>query len=79
MKQNQPMSGGGVSLSTYTKRGRAKIIDPSEAVYGGHYDLAEFIAAYGLTPLEAREIFIRIGPTRTDLDRYMQGRRSSVV
>jgi hypothetical protein len=79
MKQNQHTSGGGVSLSTYTKRGRAKIIDPSEAVYGGHYDLAEFIAAYGLTPLDAREIFIRIGPTRADLDQYMQERRSSMV
>ncbi|MBD9650350.1 hypothetical protein M2267_005647 [Ensifer sp. KUDG1] len=79
MKHNQPMSSSGVSLSAYTKRRRAKIIDPSEAVYGGHYDLAEFIAAYGLTPLDAREIFVRIGPTRTDLDRYMHERRSSLI
>ena len=74
MAQHQPASYE-TKPSAAAKRGRAKIINPSEAVYYGHYDLAEFIAKYGLTPLVAREIFGRVGPARSDLDKYMTERR----
>lgn len=74
MAQHQPASYGNKPREPAT-RGRARIINPTEAVYHGHYDLAEFIAMYGLTPLDAREIFARIGPARSDLDRYMKAHR----
>ncbi len=69
MKQHQAASQG---VKPLTRRSRAKVINPLESVYYGHYDLTEFIAKYGLTPLDARQIFERIGPARTDLDRYMR-------
>ncbi|MBD9510487.1 hypothetical protein IB265_27355 [Ensifer sp. ENS10] len=78
MAQHQPASDGSAP-SAPAKRGRAKIINPSEAVYYGHYDLAEFIAKYGLTPLVAREIFGRVGPARSDLDKYMNEPRQHLA
>ncbi|KSV68809.1 hypothetical protein N183_31060 [Sinorhizobium sp. Sb3] len=78
MAQDQPASYGS-KPSAPAKRGRAKIINPSEAVYSGHYDLAEFIAKYGLTPLVAREIFGLVGPARRDLDKYMNERRQHLA
>lgn len=54
------------------RRVRARSVDPAEAVYRGHYDLAEFIARYRLTPMEAKEIFIQLGPSRSSLDQYMR-------
>ncbi len=78
MAQHQPASYGNKPRAL-AKRGRARIINPSEAVYHGHYDLAEFIAMYGLTPLDAREIFARIGPARSDLDRYMKAHRPDMA
>ncbi|OCP09087.1 MULTISPECIES: hypothetical protein [unclassified Ensifer] len=76
MKRDQPASRAFKSIggSDVVKRVRAKVIDPAEAVYRGHYDLAEFIARYGLTPMEAREIFVRLGPARSNLDQYMRER-----
>ncbi|HEV7310334.1 hypothetical protein [Ensifer sp.] len=56
------------------RRGRARVIDPAEAVFNGHYDLAEFIARYGLAPMEARRILEDVGPARSALDRYMRER-----
>lgn len=38
------------------------------------YDLEEFINAYHLQPLEAREIFSRTGPYKADLDKAMIAR-----
>ena len=78
MAQHQPASHGSIP-SAPAKRGRAKIINPSEAVYYGHYDLSEFIAKYGLTPLVAREIFGRVGPARSDLDKFMNERRQHLA
>ncbi|MBV7520870.1 hypothetical protein [Ensifer sp. ENS12] len=78
MAQHQPASDGSIP-SAPAKRGRAKIINPLEAVYYGHYDLAEFIAKYGLTPLVAREIFGRVGPARSDLDKYMNEPRQHLA
>ncbi len=39
------------------------------------YDLEEFIAASGLPPLEAREIFAKHGPYKADLDHLIPARR----
>ncbi|MGF6176772.1 hypothetical protein [Ensifer sp. 4252] len=38
------------------------------------YDLEEFIAASGLPPLEAREIFAKHGPYKVDLDHLIRAR-----
>lgn len=38
------------------------------------YDLEEFIRAYRLSPLAAREIFARAGPRRVDLENAMDAR-----
>ncbi|WP_457583561.1 hypothetical protein [Ensifer canadensis] len=38
------------------------------------YDLEEFIAASGLPPLAAREIFVKHGPYKADLDRLIRAR-----
>lgn len=38
------------------------------------YDLEEFIAASGLPPLEAREVFAKHGPYKTDLDQLIRQR-----
>lgn len=65
MRQSQP--------SEMARRARRKTIEPFDAVFQGHYDLTEFIAKYRLTPLEAREIFERLGPARGALDAYMRG------
>ncbi|KSV88519.1 hypothetical protein [Sinorhizobium sp. GL28] len=56
------------------RRVRARAVDPAETVYRDHYDLAEFIARYGLTPMKAREIFVQLGPSRSNLDQYMRER-----
>lgn len=76
-KQKQAIPGEGKPSTVRpgpSRRIRASVINPWEAVYHGHYDLAEFIAKYGLKPMEAREIFARIGPTRTNLDQFMTQR-----
>ncbi|MBZ7927663.1 hypothetical protein LAC81_37635 (plasmid) [Ensifer adhaerens] len=59
------------------KRGRRKAIRPFESVFRGHYDLTEFIAKYRLAPLQAREIFERVGPARAALDKYMAAHEGS--
>lgn len=69
MPQDQPPK-----VSVPLRSVRAKAINPVDAVYRGHYDLAEFVARYGLPPLKAREIFERIGPARRELDKYMHDR-----
>ncbi|WP_457585875.1 hypothetical protein [Ensifer canadensis] len=38
------------------------------------YDLEEFILAYSLAPLAAREIFAKAGPRRIDLANAMDAR-----
>jgi hypothetical protein len=43
---------------------------------GVHYDLAEFIAAYNLTPPEARDLFARFGPSKRELDLLMKAKRA---
>jgi hypothetical protein len=40
--------------------------------WSDRYDLEEFIAAYHLTPLAAREIFVKFGPQKAELDRKMK-------
>lgn len=76
MKRNQPRSHESKKPDRpgAAKSVRARTINPAELIYRGHYDLAEFIAKYGLAPMEARDIFVRIGPTRSGLDRYMSER-----
>ena len=76
MKDNKPASRDFRSTGGRDgpKRVRARVIDPAEVVYRGHYDLAEFIARYGLAPMEAREILLRYGPARANLDQYMRER-----
>jgi hypothetical protein len=39
------------------------------------YDLEEFILAYSLAPLAAREIFAKAGPRRLDLANAMDARK----
>ncbi|MET4691089.1 hypothetical protein AB7M37_004726 [Sinorhizobium fredii] len=34
---------------------------------GVHYDLAGFMAAYNLSPPEARDLFARFGPSKCEL------------
>ncbi|HEV7323333.1 MAG TPA: hypothetical protein VGO04_32415 [Ensifer sp.] len=68
-REAQAIRGTGVP-----RRGRAKVIDPAEVVFRGHYDLAELIARYGLAPMDARKILEEVGPARTSLDRYMRER-----
>ncbi len=43
------------------------------------YDLEEFINAYHLPPLEAREIFSRTGPYKVDLDTAMIARAQTTT
>lgn len=40
------------------------------------YDLEEFIRAHGLQPLAARELFLKFGPYKADLDRKVCELRS---
>ncbi|MGE6784491.1 hypothetical protein ACQKGL_18430 [Ensifer adhaerens] len=63
-----------IRATRFARRGRARVINPAEVVFRGHYDLAELIAKYGLAPMDARKILEEIGPARTDLDRYMRDR-----
>ncbi|GEM_PF-2175748 len=41
------------------------------------YDLEEFIQAHGLQPLAARELFMKFGPYKVDLDRKVSELRST--
>ncbi|MGF6175147.1 hypothetical protein [Ensifer sp. 4252] len=43
------------------------------------YDLEEFIQAYRLAPLAAREIFAKAGPRRLDLANAMNARAMAVT
>lgn len=61
------------------RRARARIVDPREVIFRGHYDLAEFIARYGLAPMDAREIFAREGPARSKLDEFMRERSVRLI
>ncbi|NVD41968.1 hypothetical protein HT585_24170 [Ensifer sp. HO-A22] len=47
--------------------------------WNARYDLEEFIDAYHLAPLEAREIFARIGPYKVDLDQAMKARAQTIA
>ncbi|WP_077966453.1 hypothetical protein [Ensifer adhaerens] len=80
MKENQPASREAKQRDgqAIPRRVRARVVDPAEVIYRGHYDLAEFIARYGLTPMEARDIFVRFGPTRSNLDQHMRERSISL-
>ncbi|WDZ81920.1 hypothetical protein PWG15_34050 (plasmid) [Ensifer adhaerens] len=69
LRDSKPIDG-----QVVPRRVRARVVDPKEIIYRGHYDLAEFIAKYGLAPMEAREIFVRLGPARSNLDQFMRER-----
>ncbi|WP_312366137.1 hypothetical protein [Ensifer sp.] len=43
------------------------------------YDLEEFILAYSLAPLAAREIFAKAGPRRLDLANAMDVQKLAMV
>ncbi|KQW76760.1 hypothetical protein C6558_13115 [Ensifer sp. NM-2] len=51
-----------------TSHQNSKLVGP----WSDRYDLEEFIAAYHLTPLAAREIFVKFGPQKAELDRKMK-------
>lgn len=47
--------------------------------WNARYDLEEFINAYQIPPLEAREIFARTGPFRLDLEKAMKVRTQMIA
>lgn len=47
--------------------------------WNARYDLEEFIKAYHLPPLEAREIFAERGPYKVDLDAAMKTRAQTTA
>lgn len=59
------------SMTRHIKYEKEALLRGWDAVY----DLEEFILAYSLAPLAAREIFAKAGPRRLDLANAMDARK----